>query len=134
MMVEDVLDDGQAQPGAAHLARARRIDPIKSFRQAGQMLACDPFAIVTHRYRDKAADAALTSVARPRHHLCADGDLAPAASVFNRIVDKVLENLSELIAIAQHFGKTGRSLYSDAHIAFTGAQFQGLGDLMQQRG
>ena len=53
MTIEDVLDDRQAQPGAAQLARPRRIGPVKPLGQPGQMLARDSVTMVTHRYRDK---------------------------------------------------------------------------------
>ena len=50
MTIEDVLDDRQAQPSAAQLARPRRIDPVKPLGQPGQMLARDSLTMVTHRY------------------------------------------------------------------------------------
>src|ERR1700740_2984950 len=52
MVVEDVLDDRQAEPGAAHLAGARRVDPVESFGQPGQVLARDSLAPVAHGYAD----------------------------------------------------------------------------------
>src|SRR5271155_5142586 len=39
VMVEDVLDDGQAEPGAAHFARSCGVGPVEAFSQPGQVLA-----------------------------------------------------------------------------------------------
>jgi hypothetical protein len=49
--VEDVLDDREPEPGAAHFARARGIDAIESLGQSRQMLAGDALALVTHGHR-----------------------------------------------------------------------------------
>ena len=50
--VDDVLDDGKPQPGAAERAAARRIDPVEALRQPGQMGPGDAFAAVGNGYRD----------------------------------------------------------------------------------
>ena len=49
MPLDDMLDDRQAQPGAAGIAAARGIDPIEALGQARQMFWRDAFAGVAHR-------------------------------------------------------------------------------------
>src|SRR5665213_990186 len=46
MMADDVLDDGEAEPGAAELARARGVDAVKALGEAGNVLARDAAAVV----------------------------------------------------------------------------------------
>ncbi len=61
MVADDVLDDGQTEPGAAQRARARRVDAVEALGQPRQMLARDALPVVPDR--DRHAPAAL---ARPR--------------------------------------------------------------------
>src|SRR5688572_31962102 len=42
--VDHVLDDGEAEAGAAEIARARRVDAIDALGQPWKMLARDAFA------------------------------------------------------------------------------------------
>src|SRR3954470_13910504 len=43
---DDMLDDGEAEAGAAERAAAARIDPVEAFGEAGQRLGGDAFAPV----------------------------------------------------------------------------------------
>ena len=45
MAAQDMLDDRQAQAGAAKLPRARRLDPKEALGQARQMLGRDALAL-----------------------------------------------------------------------------------------
>src|SRR5512139_1794831 len=45
---EDMLDDGEPEPGAAGLARAAAVDAIEPLGQARDVLGRDPFAGVGH--------------------------------------------------------------------------------------
>jgi hypothetical protein len=49
MVVENVLDDSQAEAGAAHFAGACRVDSVKAFGQPGQVLAWYALALISHR-------------------------------------------------------------------------------------
>jgi len=51
MAVEDVLDDREPEPGAAHFARPRGVDAVEPLGQSRQMLAGDALALVTHGHR-----------------------------------------------------------------------------------
>src|SRR5690606_34938149 len=88
MAVEDVVHDGQPQPGAAQIAAARRVDPIESLGQARQVIARNTLAMVA--YRD------FQPVLVPAAEMDFDRRIRPA--IFDRVVDQVLENLQQLIA------------------------------------
>src|SRR5689334_21034888 len=102
MVVEDVLDDGEAQPGAAHFAGARGVDPVEAFGQSGQVLAWYALALIAHGDTDHSAVGAAAPPKRPRPARRSEGDLGPGAPVLDRVVDEVLENLGKFIAIAEH--------------------------------
>ena len=44
--VDDMLDDGQAQPGAANGAAAMGVDTVEALGQARDMQRVDPFALI----------------------------------------------------------------------------------------
>ena len=46
MAVEDVLDDREAEPGAAQFARAGGVDAVEALGQARQVLAGNALALV----------------------------------------------------------------------------------------
>ena len=46
MAVDDMLDDGQAQPGAALFARAVAVDAVEPFGQAGDVERVDALALI----------------------------------------------------------------------------------------
>src|SRR3546814_17613971 len=86
----DVLDDREAQPGAAERAAAARIDAVEAFGKPGQMLGRDAVAPIDDRQRDVAGIAGLES-----HR-----DRGAGAPVFHRIADEVVEPLRHLREIA----------------------------------
>ncbi len=53
MTLQCMLDDGQAEPGSAQLARSARIDPVEPLGESWNMLGRDANAGVC--YRDVAA-------------------------------------------------------------------------------
>src|SRR5262245_42774571 len=53
MAVDDVLDDGEAQPGSAELTRAAGVDAVEPLGQARQVLARDAVALVRDADGDK---------------------------------------------------------------------------------
>jgi len=48
MAIEDVLDDCEPEPGPAHFARTRGVDPVEALGQPRQVFACDTFPAVAH--------------------------------------------------------------------------------------
>src|SRR5689334_1156457 len=85
MMVENVLDDSQAEPGTAHLAGARRVDPVKAFGQPGQVLAWYALSLIAHGYADHCVLGAAAPQGRPRAGRRPERDFGPGAPVFDRI-------------------------------------------------
>ena len=71
MPLDDMLDDGEAKPGAARVAAARRIDTIESLGQAGEVGGGDAIALVGHA-QDRARTFAGTST-----RMCGDLGLQP---------------------------------------------------------
>ena len=49
MAIDDVLDDGQAQPGAAFFPAAFDVHPVESLGQAGHGAGGDALAVIAHR-------------------------------------------------------------------------------------
>ena len=131
MVVEDVLDDRQAEPGAAHLARAGGVDPVKSLGQPWQVLARYALALIAHGYRHRRIFGTAASAGRPQPGRGPDVDFGSGAPVFDRVVDEVLEDLGQFVAIAEHVGEVGRQRKPDVHAPLTRAQLQGLGGLAQ---
>src|SRR3546814_1421555 len=88
MPLGDVLDDREAQPGAAERAAAARIDAVEAFGKPGQMLGRDAVAPIDDRQRDVAGIAGFES-----HR-----DRGAGAPVFHRFADEVSseENTSEI--------------------------------------
>src|SRR5436190_120851 len=95
MAIEDVFDDRQAEPGAAHFTRAGRVDAVEPLGQSWQVLARDALAVIAHgdryewdRYEWDRANFALPE--GPRHSFGADRDLGAGPAVFDGIIDQVL--------------------------------------------
>src|SRR6185437_16366825 len=83
MMIDDVLDDGEPEAGAAQRARPRRVDAVETLGEAREMVARDPLALVADRDRERRR-----ALGRLRY---LDGDRGAGAGVFDGIVDQVLE-------------------------------------------
>ena len=66
MPVEDVLDDGKAEPGAAALAAALDVDAIESLGQPRNCLARDAFALILDGDKDLARPPAGSPIRRVR--------------------------------------------------------------------
>ena len=52
MVTDDVLDDGQPQPGAACGARSRRVGPVEPLEDPALVVAVDADALVRDRDLD----------------------------------------------------------------------------------
>src|SRR5260370_39027554 len=53
VVANDMLDDGEAEPRAAQLARARGVDPVEALGQPRQMIAGDAFAVIADGYGER---------------------------------------------------------------------------------
>src|SRR5580704_3387457 len=95
MVVEDVLDDSQAEPGAAHFAGPRGVHPVEAFGQPGQVLARNPLALIAYGYGDRCVLAAAAFSDWRQTGRRADHDFRSGAPILDSIVDEVLEDLGE---------------------------------------
>jgi hypothetical protein len=93
-----VADDGQAQPGAAGLPAARRIDAVEALEDPVVLVVGDADAVVGHHQLDPRALG-------PSPHLHA----GPGLAVLDRVLDEVAERRDELAAITGH-AHVGRDL------------------------
>ena len=84
-----VPDDGEAEPGAAQLARARLVDPVEALGDAGQVAPRDADARVGHRHLDPV----------PGDQRSPDAHVPAARGVLDRVVDQVDQDLDEPVVI-----------------------------------
>ena len=89
-----MLHDREAEPGAAHLPRAPRVDAVESLEQASEVLLLDAAAVVL----DAQAHAWNGAFAR----LGAQGHRGALGAVLHGVVDEVGEHLLERAAIGLH--------------------------------
>src|SRR5450759_2787282 len=82
-----MLDDGQAQPGAAGVARAAAIDPVKTLGQARQMFWRNAGSAVLH--------GKLSPVVRQQAR--SHGNFTPARRVTNGVTDQVAHGADQFI-------------------------------------
>src|SRR5215471_21290001 len=130
MVIEDVFHNRQAEPRAAHLAGAGRVDAIKTFGQPRQMLARDALAMISDRYRDERRRAGITT-GTPPFGIGADRDLGSRAAVFDRVVDQILKHLREFVMVADNSRNVGRQREVDWHPALGGAQLKAFHDVLE---
>src|SRR5205814_5474438 len=87
----DMLDDSEAEAGAAGFAAARRIDPVEALGHPRQMLARNAGAIIGDGKQDPRAGPLGGDV---------DRRAGLVAAVTHRIADEIVEHLDELGAVA----------------------------------
>ena len=84
MGLDDVLDDGQAEAGAAELAAAGAIDAVEALEEARQVLRGDAAAAIADVDGDFVVILA-----------CEDFNLAAGFAVFDGVIDEVNDGLFE---------------------------------------
>ena len=100
MAVDDVLDDREAKAGAAHLARAGGVDSVEALGEARQCSRAMP----SPRSRTATATEACRAVGLPRAPRRQVIRSRPA--VFDGVVEEVLEQLGQFVAIAKTSGNS----------------------------
>src|SRR5438132_7490601 len=80
--LNEVLDNGQAQAGAAQFARTGLVDAIEALEYSRQILLRNADAGVRHLQMDS------TLRAPPAY-----ADVSSRGSIFERVIDQVLQNL-----------------------------------------
>src|SRR5918992_5170598 len=94
---QDVLDDGEAEAGAAEVTRARRVDPEEPLGDPRQMFARDAGAVIAHRdAHGRAAGQRPGAGGRCVETIGRDLDRLASAAVFDGVVDQVGEQLDDL--------------------------------------
>ena len=118
--VDDMLDNGKAQPGATHLARPVRIDAVEPFGQPRDVVRGDPVALV--------GDADLHALpAQPQMvgwFMQRDDQFLARAAIFDAILDQVGKDLRQLPRIAWHAHHIARKVQPDCDIGGGGLRFQ----------
>src|SRR5262249_743664 len=94
--IEDMLDEGEAQAGAALSGAFSDIDAIKPLGKSRQMFWCDTGPVVSHRH-DRVPRLAGRGFARHR-----DVDPLAGCAIFQGILDQVFEYANEFVAISQN--------------------------------
>src|SRR5438270_3725017 len=89
MAVENMLDDGKAEAGAAAGAALLDIDAVKAFGEARKVLLGDAWTVIANSELMEALDALAFNLDEPAR-----------ACIFDRILDKVLHHLDELVPVA----------------------------------
>ena len=97
MAIEDMLDDGQPQSGAAAFPTALHIDTIKTLGQARDRLAGDSLPVILDGSENLSQRIAPALAGRAPEM---DAHRTALAAIFDRVVDQVLEHLDQLVAIA----------------------------------
>src|SRR5205809_683412 len=92
----EVPDDGEAEPGAAQVARARLVDTVEALGDPRQVGARDADARVAHAHLHTLDGG--RAVARPRAH----GHPAALGCVLHRVVEEVDEDLRETVVVGVH--------------------------------
>src|SRR5262245_40484302 len=91
MTIEDVLDDRETETGTATLAAAFDIDTVEPLGEPRDCLARNTFPLVLDSDEDLSALTPASGFDAPE----ADAHGALLVSVFDRVVDKVLEHLGQ---------------------------------------
>jgi len=131
MAVDDVLDDGQAQPGAAHGPGPALVGPVEPLRQARDVGACDALPIVGdgqhHAGPGRPPPAGGRLADRHRHRTA-----LPA--VFRGVVQQVLQHLLQLVVVAWHGWQAGLQVQVQADLAVPDLRFEGGSQALHQAG
>src|SRR4051812_32594936 len=98
MPVQDVLYDGEPQSSAAALAAALHVDAVEALRQTRDGLAGNSLTLVLNRDEVLACTLPAGAVRVTE----TDAHFAALAAIFDRIVQQVLEDLRQLVAISDH--------------------------------
>src|SRR5262249_33338043 len=101
--LDEVLDDREAEAGAAHVPRATAVDAVKALEEARQVAGLDAGAGVRHLDVDLVFAGA---------H--ADGDGRARGAVLDRVVDQIGEHLLDGAAIGPRDRDVGAEVEREA--------------------
>src|SRR5215472_11464571 len=123
MARENMFDEREAEPGPPLRATVCDIHPVEALRQTRDVLGRDARAVVP--YPDHRL--LLASWAG----LAGERDIDPLAggAIFQRVLDQVLENSNELVAIATYHERSRLLFDADLHPPVARERLQAVGDL-----
>src|ERR1700686_5191683 len=110
-----MLGDRETQSGAAHLARARNVDAIKSLKNPGLLCLWNADSGVQDR-KDHLGTI----------HSGADHDLSARRRVLNRVVQKILQSLGQPAAISGDVWKIRTLVHRKPQVLFTRSRLRGF--------
>src|SRR5712692_3992332 len=115
MRFDQMLGDGKAQPGAAHLAGTGHVDPVEALE--------DPWLVRPRNSHSGVGNS-------ERYFIpvcaCADHDLAAGRSVLNGVVQKVLQDLGEEPSVRSNVRYCLADVHGNAQAFFSGGALRGL--------
>src|SRR4029078_5459830 len=111
MVIQHMFDDGESKSGAAFVF-ALSLDSVEALGEAGKMFGCDAGT----RVDDGDGVAGALSSMRGET-LRFQPDLAAIGTVFQCVVNEILQNLNQLIAIAADNCRAAEALDLAAKLA-----------------
>ncbi|HAE28743.1 MAG TPA: hypothetical protein DCG58_16385 [Hyphomonas adhaerens] len=145
MVRHDVFHNGKSQTGTGDLAATALICPVEAFAQPRQVLALDAGAFIFHPHPDRRLArtrpvdrlqqghplAVIPCLARPGARLdrisgkaIGDPHRAVLAAVFDGVGNQVLDDLDQLIPVADHRQRRVDARHVELDAAFIGQPFQ----------
>src|SRR5215471_6602241 len=123
MARENMFDERETEPGPPLRATVCDIHTVESLRQARDVLGRDARAVVP--YPDHRLFLASWA------SLACERDIDPLAggAIFQRVLDQVLENSNELVAIATYHERSRLLSDADLHPTVAREGLQAVGDL-----
>ena len=138
--LDEALDDGQAEPRPAVLARARRVDLIEGVEHARLLLRRDADAGVLDahldhrpRRREQRQSLGLGLLPVVLHHAGAQRDGASCGRELDRVLDEVDEHLTQPLRIAAQVHETAAELEGQRHALLAGRGGERRHDLPEDR-
>ena len=125
----DVLDDGEAEAGAAELPGTRLVHAVEPLGEPGQVLFRDAAARVRHGQRHPGRAVAV----RPLFEACTDPHLAAVGGVLEGVVDQIDEQLLQAIFVAQDVRRLGAGIGAETDELLVGLIAKQLQHAVQQR-
>src|SRR5208282_843110 len=126
MTVENMLDEGKAEPGSTLDAALLYVHTIETLGQPRQMFWCNAWSVVAD------VDLRFRIALRRRAGRKLDIDALAGGAIFERVLDQVLEHADHFIAVAEDRQRV-RRLDVDADTAIARQRFEAIDDLADDR-
>src|SRR5262245_20377278 len=100
MPVQNVLDDGKAKPSSAFLAARRHADAVKPLGKPRQVFGRNPRTIIADRQHEAGSTPPALSLVGDLHP-----DPSPGFAVLQGVLNEILQELDDFVAIAADDGR-----------------------------